>query len=1755
MDLGTAVGAIKLMYDGSGADQARQDMSSLEQSGQATNLQMAANGAALMGLGAGALKFVGDAVSGAADVEAVMKSVQASSGATADQIEQLTKLSSQLGADSIFETQDVAEAADVLSKAGISIEEQLGGSLKSVVDLAAATGESMTSAAGTVADAQAIFRLGGEDTARVADLTTAALNASKIGIDEYNAGFRNLAPTMANFASNQEEAIDLLGQTGEVVAFFTANGLKGADAGLSFTRMLQNLATPATQEYADAIKEAGINVFDASGEFVGADEVIRQVNKAFEGLTDQEKFDLMDKLGIGAEAQDVVGIISAVGDEYTDFTADMAAGNTAAEQAEILMSGLKGALEGLSGTVSAAMQGMGSGLLAPLEGIVRAITAVVEAFTMLPGPIQSAVGAFIGFFGVIATAVGAFMTFQAAGAALGAIFPGLGAGMLALLGPIALVAAALAALFLAYQTNFLGIKDMIDGALGDVQKTVDTFGKRFGASFGARQAQGVNGLSSAIGAFGDALRVATGINIVPQTEALADALQAAGETARWAYENGYNPLTTGLAALATLTDELGMTGLSDQLAELAAGSERFSSAFEAGFAQKKDAGWSGAAAAVDAFGEALKAATGIDITGFTDSILEPVNNLATAFGNAKDRVSDAISSFTDLIGSEFGTIRDVLGELFSGDLAGAAQVLGDALGTLGGNIGDSLSQLGTSLGSAAQGVGDFLANVGQNIGPTLENLGNTIGPALQNAFNAAGEFISGGGLASLVQTVSGALMEAFNAGGEWAGGIAATIGSALSAALQTIGNFLGGFNPGQLASDVGSKLSEAFSGAGEFLSNVGATIGSALSAALSNIGQFLGGFNPGQLASDVGAKIQEAFSNVGTFVQNVGATIGSALSAALQQIGNFLGGFNPGQLASDIGSKIQEAFSNAGTFMTGIAESIGSALVEALNGISGFLSGFNPGELVSQVVDMITSAFGGGGGSGRAGTGPVQGGGGGGMSSVAQAIGTALSSALNQIGQYLSGFNAEGAVAGIKEKIETAINAIADFDFQALGDNIKAGLEAACGTDLSGVFDTLGQAISGVTTGLSSLAQAIGGYVEDITAKLEELKVPEALETLVTTITDLGTALANDIGTKLTEIGSALSGMKIESAITDTLTNLASAFTSMKDALADGLGSKLTDLGNALGSISIPTDVISGLQSLASALGGIKDAIAGAAGGINADGLGNVVSTISDAIGGAFGSDQASAAASQTGDFATNFINGVAASFAQADWTPISNAIQSGLAGIMEGGGASSGRAGTGPVQGGGGASGIGATFVQGFITDIVAGFTPEAFAPVKTAFDAALAAAMSAAGTAGGGGEGGAGGGTSAGVQVIQDLFTDMGAAIGQNTGTLVAAMQAAMTVLQGAVDQGVTGIQTSMQAIVTVITQLAPVAAQAVVSMGTAIGAGFTAMQATINASISAIQASIQALVPAIEGIATAVGTAINGMATTIQSAFADMQATVNSAVSGIQASVQAIVTALQQTATAAGEAAASIGTAIVGALEAAVPAVEAAAAALGAAATVPIVGAILPGSPSRVIMPVAESVPEAITTAYEQGMPAVEGAAEDLGAAATEGVTDAVTSTADGIATELEGQEPVVEDAMTSMVTSATDAAASHLAEAADLFSQFGLTFGNEISQGMGEGMDSGMTDLASRLRSNAEELRSSIMERVKKMHEGFLPDANTVIGQRNPWAAKLMSDQNITVNVEAMLDGDKMADWTTEVTLGGMLGVKDSGGRKRGLSPTA
>ena len=148
--------------------------------------------APLMGLGAAAVKI-------AADFEQTMDILQATSGATAEQMGKLDQLARELGSDLTLpgtSAKDAAEAMLELSKGGLTLADTMAAA-KGVLQMSAAAQVSNARAAEIAVNALSAFRLAGSEATRVADLLAAAANSSSAEIAHIADGLQMSASVFA----------------------------------------------------------------------------------------------------------------------------------------------------------------------------------------------------------------------------------------------------------------------------------------------------------------------------------------------------------------------------------------------------------------------------------------------------------------------------------------------------------------------------------------------------------------------------------------------------------------------------------------------------------------------------------------------------------------------------------------------------------------------------------------------------------------------------------------------------------------------------------------------------------------------------------------------------------------------------------------------------------------------------------------------------------------------------------------------------------------------------------------------------------------------------------------------------------------------------------------------------------------------------------------------------------------------------------------------------------------------------------------------------------------------------------------------------------------------------------------------------------------------------------------------------------------------------------------------------------------------
>lgn len=349
-------------------------------------------------VGGAAVAGAGMAVRAFAQFDKSMSNVRAVSGATAEEMGQLRDAALDAGKATVFSASEAADATAELAKAGIGTADILGGALRGSLDLAAAGNLDLAEAATIAAQAMNIFKLEGRDVGHIADVLAGGANKSAADVKTLGDALRQGGLVAAQTGADLEETVGTL-------SAFADNALVGSDAGTALKTMMQRL-TPDTDKAADAMRQIGLQAFDAQGEFVGLETVAGQLQQGLGRMSTEQRAATLELI-FGADAVRAANVLYEQGAHgIRDYTQAVDDNGAAQRMAADQLDNLVGDLEAFKGSVETALIQSGSGANGALRGMTQAATGAVNAFADLPGAVQGAVTVIAGLGGAALGTVG-----------------------------------------------------------------------------------------------------------------------------------------------------------------------------------------------------------------------------------------------------------------------------------------------------------------------------------------------------------------------------------------------------------------------------------------------------------------------------------------------------------------------------------------------------------------------------------------------------------------------------------------------------------------------------------------------------------------------------------------------------------------------------------------------------------------------------------------------------------------------------------------------------------------------------------------------------------------------------------------------------------------------------------------------------------------------------------------------------------------------------------------------------------------------------------------------------------------------------------------------------------------------------------------------------------------------------------------------------------------------------------------------------
>lgn len=244
-------------------------------------------------------------------------------------------------------------------------------------------------------------------------------------------------------------------------------GFKGSEAGTAINAIMSRL-TKETGPAADALEEMGVAVFDSEGKFRGMETVMRDVEKATDSMTDEQRENALTQIAGLNHGKSFNAMLSGLGDEYGELKGKIIDSDGALKtMRDTMKDNLQGALENLSSAFEEIMISLGSALIPIVEKLVGWLQQAADWFNGLSENTKTTIAIVLAITAGLALLIGPILLLVGFIPAIIAGFQAVGVVLAVLTGPVGLIIAAIvaigAALVLAYN-KVEWFREMVDEA-------------------------------------------------------------------------------------------------------------------------------------------------------------------------------------------------------------------------------------------------------------------------------------------------------------------------------------------------------------------------------------------------------------------------------------------------------------------------------------------------------------------------------------------------------------------------------------------------------------------------------------------------------------------------------------------------------------------------------------------------------------------------------------------------------------------------------------------------------------------------------------------------------------------------------------------------------------------------------------------------------------------------------------------------------------------------------------------------------------------------------------------------------------------------------------------------------------------------------------------------------------------------------------------------------------------------------------------
>lgn len=409
-------------------------------------------------------------VASAGDFEESMSTVEALSGASAEELAALSAEAKELGATTKFTAKESADAMTYMAMAGWDASDMLSG-MDGVLQLAAASGEDLASVSDIVTDSLSAFGLTAKDTAHFSDVLAAAATNSNTNVAIMGETFKMSASVAGALGYSVEDVAVAVG-------LMANSGVKGSIAGTALKNTFNGLLEGVTLTGA-AFGEYEYSAVKADGTMKDFGSTIEELRGYFNQMTEAERVNNAMTIAGERGYNGLLAILNATDEDYASLTASINnCSGAAAKMAAIKMDNMNGQLTLAKSAWDALKMSIGeqfTPVMSKLYEIAAKVFSGLSAFVDRHPALIKAIAAGVAVLGAVVTVLGALAAAAkiaaAASALLSASIPGVNI-IMGVTAAVAAVTAAVVGFISAANDGVPSVKELTEAAR-EMEETMD----------------------------------------------------------------------------------------------------------------------------------------------------------------------------------------------------------------------------------------------------------------------------------------------------------------------------------------------------------------------------------------------------------------------------------------------------------------------------------------------------------------------------------------------------------------------------------------------------------------------------------------------------------------------------------------------------------------------------------------------------------------------------------------------------------------------------------------------------------------------------------------------------------------------------------------------------------------------------------------------------------------------------------------------------------------------------------------------------------------------------------------------------------------------------------------------------------------------------------------------------------------------------------------------------------------------------------